>query len=438
MLVFLRSFSRCSVAIYLALCSTKLSAATDPVLAWNAALLEAARKNDTPSVLLARNFAVLHLTIARAILSTEPDFSAATGAQSTTDDGRLLVAAWAASDVASALYPSQRVNFEKLRDGECEALYAADNLENCYQRGKEIATQILEQRRSDGIATSFSYVPKSDAGEWRRTPPFFRPPELSQWGMTVQPLVMKSADQFRPAGPPTMTSAEYANAFNETESLGGKESTTRTDEQTLIARFWSDFSYTEMPVGHWNTIARSIAESRHLTTKESARLFVLLNLALADTGSATWDAKYHYNAWRPVTAIPRADETKNTALKSDKDWLSLLNTPAHPEYPSGHSAFSGAATSILTHFFGTDALTFDVRSETLPDQHRQFESLKSCAEECGNSRIYGGIHFRFSCADGLSLGSRVGDFIWERMQATPTWEDHSTFEPTAGLEAASP
>lgn len=415
------------------------SCTADPVLAWNAALLEAARKNNTPSVLLARNFAVLHLTLARALLAgndrpVHPEATASTPA----DDAAVTTSVWAACEVATALYPGQRSRFENLRDEETAVFPALGDLDACRGRGKEIGRQILEERRQDNIATSISYVPRTEAGAWRRTPPFFRPPELPQWGETVAPLVLKSASQFRPPGPPEMTGAEYADAFNETELLGGKASTARTAEQTLIARFWSDFSYTEMPVGHWNTIARSIAENRHLTTRESARLFALLDVAMADAGSATWEAKYHYNAWRPVTAIPRADETKNAGLKPDKDWLSLLNTPAHPEYPSGHSAFSGAATSILTHFFGTDAVAFDVQSETLPDQHRQFASFKACAEECGRSRIYGGIHFRFSCVDGLKLGNQVGDFVWERLQAAPWWGDGAMVEPPDVQKTVSP
>ena len=261
-----------------------------------------------------------------------------------------------------------------------------------------------------------SYVPSSEPGQWRRTPPFLRPPELPQWAAKVKPFAIERPDQFRPGGPPAMGDKRWAVAFDEVKMLGGTESKTRTEEQTLIAKFWSDFSYTETPPGHWNSIASTIAAGRKLPVAESARLFAILNVALVDAGIACWDAKFHYNFWRPVTAIPRAAEDGNAETEPNAAWLPLLHTPAHPEYPSGHSTFSGAAVVVLGAFFGGDAVEFTVRSDGLPKIERHFTSLRACAEECGASRVGAGIHYRFSCEDGMALGERVAAEVLEKRE----------------------
>src|SRR6185503_21247286 len=161
-------------------------------------------------------------------------------------------------------------------------------------------------------------------GAWRRTPPFFRPPELPQWSY-VAPFALTNGAQFRPPGPPPLNSSRYAADVNQVRELGGLNSTNRTAEQTFIARFWSDFSYTVTPPGHWNQIAQNVATNRPGTLAENARLFALLNLAMADAGIAVWDAKYIYNFWRPVTAIQQADTDGNPETEADPNWTPLLN-----------------------------------------------------------------------------------------------------------------
>lgn len=165
-------------------------------------------------------------------------------------------------------------------------------------------------------------------------------------------------------------------------------------------------SHTETPPGHWNSIARTLATQRKLPLAKSARLFATLNIALTDAGIACWDAKYHYNFWRPVTAIAR----------DGIEWEPLLTTPAHPEYPSGHGAFSGAATVVLAHFLGGDAVKFTVRSDALPKTERRFASLRACAVECGMSRVFGGIHYGFSCEDGMRIGQEIGEWVTSRVK----------------------
>ena len=155
-------------------------------------------------------------------------------------------------------------------------------------------------------------------------------------------------------------------------------------------------------------------------TVDAERTLVTLPPAPYGINVACWDAKYTYDAWRPITAIRMADTAQNTETTADPGWEPLLNTPNHPEYVSGHSAFSGAAGRILSAFFGTGEIAFEVGSDTLPEEVRKFERVDDCVRECSLSRVYGGIHFRFSCEDGVRLGQQVGDYSWEKNKGLRT------------------
>lgn len=214
-----------------------------------------------------------------------------------------------------------------------------------------------------------------------------------------------------PPPPPALDSVEYAEALNEVKAIGSVNSTVRTDEQSLIARYWSDFSYTSMPPGHWHLIAETIARDRDNTLAENARLFALISMAQADGAILCWEVKFLYNLWRPVTAIQRADEDNNPRTEADKGWAQFLPSPPFPAYTSGHSTFSKASAQVLTHFYGTDAITFTTSSDTVQGVFRTFDSLAVCADEVGMSRIYGGFHYMFDNVQGKATGGKIGDYV---------------------------
>jgi hypothetical protein len=294
-----------------------------------------------------------------------------------------------------------------------EALDAKVKAGDAGQSGRQIVEgevkQIFKERESDGSSTTIHYVPSEKPGQWRRTPPNFRPPEFPHWGK-VKPFVLDDVTKFRVPPPPALDTAVYAEEVNHVKAIGGKVSTLRTAEQTLIAKFWADFSYTSSPPGHWNEITREICRQRKLPLAETAQLFALLNVTLADTCITIWDTKYHYNYWRPVTAIQRADEDSNAATTADKTWEPLLRTPPHPEYVSGHSGISGAAAAILEHHFGKDGISFEASSDDVKDTKRRFTSFQTCAEEIAMSRIYGGIHYLAAGSEGLKLGRKIAEY----------------------------
>jgi hypothetical protein len=224
-------------------------------------------------------------------------------------------------------------------------------------------------------------------------------------------FAMKRGDQFRPHDPPALTSAEYTASFREVRELGGERSAKRTAEQTEIARFWADGEGTVTPPGHWNRIAQTAARSRGASVAENARLFALLNLALADAAVVAWDCKYQFNVWRPIDGIREGDRDSNPDTDADRDWTPLLETPPFPSYTSGHSTFSGAAATVLAEFFGGDAFRFRSTTEGLPDVTRSYDGFWAAAAEAGKSRIYGGIHWEFDNAEGLASGRELGRYV---------------------------
>ena len=184
---------------------------------------------------------------------------------------------------------------------------------------------------------------------------------------------------FRPNGPPALESAEYAAEYNEVKDLGAEDSEKRTEEQTQIARFWADGAGTVTPPGHWNVIAQDVGSARRNTMPQNARLFALLNVAMADAAICAWDAKFTYNFWRPVTAIQEGETDGNPATAPDSKWISLITTPPFPDYISGHSTFSGAAAAVLSLFYGTPRIPFTTRSDALPDVVRSFRGFFQAA-----------------------------------------------------------
>lgn len=383
----------------------------DAVTDWNQAFLRAVQNETTPPCLASRNPAILHIAIYDAVNAvTRTHQPYCFKGQADGEVSLEAAASGAAHQVAIFLYPSRGADFDTLLTNSLRGVTNETSRAIGLQLGRQAADAILALRSDDGASTTVAYIPSNTPGRWRRTPPFFRPPELPQWRL-LKPFAMTNTAQFRPAPPPALDSPRYAEELNEVKRLGGLSRTERTAEQTQIAHFWSDFSYTVTPPGHWNDIARDITSKRKPSLVETARLFALLNIATADSAILCWDAKYEYDFWRPVTAISRADEDGNAATVAVMDWLPLLPTPAHPEYPSGHSTFSGAAAAVLTSVIGSEDVSFSVGCDALPGVNRSYENLWTCAKEISMSRIYGGIHFLSAGANGLKAGRLTGEFV---------------------------
>jgi hypothetical protein len=271
--------------------------------------------------------------------------------------------------------------------------------------GQAAAAAILARRANDGSKVIASNTPGKGIGVWVPTPPRYLAAVGAGFGQ-VEPFTMTSSEQFLPPRPAyfNLKSAEYAANFNEVKAIGGADSKTRTAEQSEIARFW----YEPSPGVHIR-LARELVTSQKLNLWDSARLFALLHLIGADSLIAGYDAKYRYNFWRPVTAIPNGDGDGNPQTVGDPEWRSYLETPNHPDYLSLHAVLCAAWAEALARFFGTDHFNFTMESaKPFPGIKRSFTSFSQSAQEAANSRVYGGVHFPSSCKDGLVVGREIG------------------------------
>ena len=213
-----------------------------------------------------------------------------------------------------------------------------------------------------------------------------RPALLPLWG-EVEPFVLESGSLFRPHAPPALHTGRYASELNEVKALGRLDSGERTLDETEIALFWGYGPGSATPAGHWNQIAQSVAQTGGNSLTDNARLFALLNFALADAAIVAWDCKYTFDFRRPITAIQLADMDGNAKTEPDLTWTPLLSTPPFPEYTSGHSTFSGAAAVVLADFYRRDRVSFNVGSNDLPGVSALSGLLGSSARERQEPRL---------------------------------------------------
>jgi hypothetical protein len=401
---------RCAVSVGIVLVGSGVTHA-DVVTEWNLEALKAVKGANTPPPMAARNLAMVQAAVFDAVNATDPKYhSYHTTVTPQAGASAEAAAVEAAFRVLGSLYPQQLTAFAAKYGQSLDAIPDSPAKQQGRALGQAVATQMIDWRSNDGSAATVVYTPGLQPGQWRSTPPANAAPLYPHWP-NLAPFAITSGSQFRPVGPPALDSARYAQDYDQVKSVGAKNSTVRTPEQTQIAQFWADGAGTVTPPGHWNMIAADVAQQRGNTLAENARLFALVNIAMADAGIVSWDAKYSYNFWRPITAVREGDADGNDATVGDATWEPLLVTPPFPENTSGHSTFSGAASTVLAGLYG-DALNFTTDSDALPGVLRSFASFSDAADEAGISRIYGGIHYEFSNEQGLATGRQLGEFVF--------------------------
>jgi hypothetical protein len=244
----------------------------------------------------------------------------------------------------------------------------------------------------------------TDAGEWRSAVPM-----SFLYLVVTEPFTLNRNSQFRPPPPPPLNSVRYAREYAEVEALG--RASAHPNDQTDFARFWSGAFWAQ-----WNEVLRQVSTNQALSVGDSARLFALANLAAADALIAVWDSKRHYNFWRPETAIRLGDDDRNKRTIGDMTWLPFLPTPPYSDYASGANGLTGAYTSTLQHFFGTDEMDFSVKNvnPAVITQERFYHRFSEAADEVVEVRIVQGIHFRSAEEEGLRLGARVAHWAFQK------------------------
>src|SRR5882724_2514470 len=269
--------------------------------------------------------------------------------------------------------------------------------------GLRAADGVLTMRANDGENAPDTYRPRTTPGRYVATAPVVAP----QW-VKVTPFVLNSPAQFRPGPPVALKSQEWADNYNEVKQYG-KTSTTRTPQQTETARLWLYTGpSTFMP------IAVQLSKAKPLSVAENARLFALLSMATHDAIGAVLEAKYHYEFWRPVTAIRNGDIDGNPKTERDATWEPLGPTPMHPEYPCAHCIVAHTAGTVMQAFFGTGPLPeFTLTTPTAPGVTHRWTRLEDFMEEPSNARVWAGIHYRFSTTVGADMGRKIGAYTLE-------------------------
>ena len=384
--------------------------ASDAVSVWNTAALEAIRFTSATPPYASRALAMQSVAVFDALSAIRGTAGFLVSLPPALGASMESAVVAASHGILSVLFPSRASALDALRDSALGAIADGAAKTEGVGIGLTVANALLGLRSADGSTSSVGFAGSPEPGLWRPTPPGFAPALLPQWA-TLTPFALASPGQFRPAGPPALTSAQYAEAFEDVKTFGARDSVLRTADQSQTALFWADGAGTYTPPGHWNQIAGEVAGGAGLDLLAKARLFAQLNVALADAAIGAWDAKYAYGSWRPVEAIRRADVDGNAATTADAAWTPFIGTPPHPDYVSGHSSFSAAAAVVLTRTFGT--VSFQSTTFGLPGVVRQFSSFEQAAQEAGRSRIYGGIHFQFANTDGLAIGQSVGEWTMD-------------------------
>ena len=363
------------------------------------------------------DLAVMHAAMFDAVESIDGRFHVFHFAVPGASGSPAAAAAKAAHDVLTNHFPGQAASHDATYHSYLSSNGIAERDPGVLV-GQHAAASIIALRAGDA---SFPNPPPpdfnggTDPGVWRPTisylpgPPPSNAPMLVPWAATVTPFTLNSPSQFRAKDPPALTSGKYTHAYNEVKDLGSFASTARSPEQTELAYFWAA-NYMVL----WNQVLRDLAGAHVQNLGDSARLFALVSMAMADAFITAWDTKRHYVFWRPVTAIQEGDNDGNPFTVGDPNWQPLINTPNYPEYTSGANNVTGAVTRMLKLFFRSDKMTFSATT-TNPlalQQTRTYDRFSDAAHDVVNARIYEGIHYRFSDVVARRQGRQVAKWAF--------------------------
>jgi hypothetical protein len=398
-----RSSVLISLLLFFLSATTVQPARADVVTDWNttAADIAVAAKMLTPPTV--RAMAIVQTAVYEAVNASTKRYPTGTVKVDATH-GASVEAAVAAANRAtlSKLVPSQQSSIDSAYQAALSAITDGQAKKDGIAVGEKAAAAVLAMCENDGAATNESYRPHTTAGAYVPTVI----PVVAQWPQR-RPWVMTNASQFRPGPPPSLTSERWARDYNEIKALGARNSKQRTAEQTEIARFWE----TSAPTVYY-PVVRSVAALPGREVTQNARLLAAAAQAMDDALIAVFDAKYHYNLWRPITAIRNGDKDGNDATERDPSWMPFIDTPMHPEYPCAHCIVSSALGAVLQAEIGTGPTpTLTTTSSTAPGVVRRWTKIPDFVQEVSSARIYDGVHYRNSTEVGSAMGKQIGEWV---------------------------
>jgi hypothetical protein len=386
---------------------TTASAKADAVTDWNEIMQTTAAVSPNPA-LRARTAVITQVAVFEAVNSIVGEYRPYSAALPALPGALAEAAAVAAAHRALiALHPDVASDLNTARDASLAVLADGPGKDAGIAVGIAAADAILELRAHDGFGTEVPYTPGTAPGRWQPTPPDFTPAILVELGRTAT-FGLRSNRQFRASPPPALRSRAYARDFEEVKTVGEKASDQRPRDRADIARF---YELTDAD-GIYHPAARQISEAQRKTLSENARIFALLSMAIWDGAVACFDTKYHYNFWRPVTAIRAAGTDGNRWTEPDPQWETFAFTPPFPSYPSGHATIGGAARAVLEHAYGEAGHAITLTNAQVPDIVLRYTSFKQITDDIDDGRVYGGVHFRFDQEAGARQGRLVGRYVF--------------------------
>ena len=373
----------------------------DVVTDWNEKAIALVQPRMPPAQAY-RATAMIHLAMFEAVNSIErryqPYLVQSIAAPQTSKEA---AAAAAASTVLVGLTPQARDEVNAALRRYLEAIPSGKSKNDGIELGEAIAAKILGARANDGADAPDSYRPRTTAGVYVPTAQTLAP----MWP-NIRPFAMTSPSQFRPGPPLKLDSAEWAANYNEIKELGSKTSAKRSAKQTEDARFW-------LMTGPqaYDPIVRQLVASKAMGLADSSRFMALTSIAMADALIAVLDAKYHYEFWRPITAIRNGDLHNNATITRDPTWQPIDNTPMHPEYPCAHCIVAASVAAVVEGVLGRDIAEFSTTSTTAPGITHGWKNVQALVKEISEARIWAGFHYRFSTKVGQDMGHKLGEHV---------------------------
>jgi hypothetical protein len=383
------------------------TASADAIIDWNEKAIALVTKQRMLPPQAERVIACMHVAMFDAVNAVDRRYQPYGATISTpTDASKEAAAAAAAHGVLAQLFPKDGEELRAALTGYLVPMPEGSSKSEGVKLGEAVAAKTLMDRQGDGADAPDAYRPKTKPGVYIPTPIT----ASSMWPK-VKPFAMTSPSQFRPQPPPALTSADWAADYNEIKALGGKASQQRTARQTEDANFWLITG----PVSYY-PIARQLVAAKKMDLVDSARFMALISTAVADSFIAVFDAKYHYEFWRPITAIRNGDTDDNPATELDATWQPIDNTPMHPEYPCAHCISSAAVASVIEAVLGSaDIPEVTMTSTMAPGVTHRWTNVWTYADEVSLARIYAGFHYRFSTRVGQDMGRQIGRLVTQKL-----------------------
>lgn len=349
-----------------------------------------------------RSLALVHLSIHDIFNAIEPKYQQFHYKEKTDVCEPIAAAIESTRIILTDIYPNKKDTIIQVCNKWLSTILEGEEKAKSMYLGRIVANSYLKFRKNDGHDRQGDYTPTSKPGDYQYTPGFLwvQKPDFS----AAKSFTLDSISQFRSPKPPILTSDEYTVSYNEVMEYGIKGSKVRSEDQTNIAHWWA-----ELGEHSWNKIGRFTAADKKLPIIETNRMFALLNMNLYDMYLVSSDSKYHYNTWRPYTAILEGKNDGNDATKGNAKWEPEMRTPPRPEYPSMHVSAGVSGVEILNTIYDTKNVSYKIESVTaLPNaKERNYTNLDKVIEDFTNSMIMNGYHFRFSIEEGKKQGKKV-------------------------------